>query len=67
MLDKWTNLTSSDLWRYWGNGMIDSIMHQTGLLDSSPLDNFVKKVIGNSTLKRKLITGAVDAGSGQFI
>lgn len=47
--------------------MLDSFDGESGLVDSAPLDNFILDVIGNKTLKRKLITGAVDVGSGQFI
>jgi hypothetical protein len=67
MVDKWTNLTSDDLYQYWPDPWYSVLEREPSLLDSAPLLNFIKTVMEGKEFKRKLITGAVDINSGKFI
>ena len=67
MVDKWSNLTSADLWQFWHGGLIDSLTRESGLIDSAPIDAFIQSVLGDKVFARKLITAAVDVASGQYV
>ena len=67
MVDKWTNLTSDDLFQFWPDSWFTVLEDEPSLLDSTPLLNFIKNVLEGKEFKRKLITGAVDVDSGRFI
>ena len=67
VVEKWTNLESGNLWKYWGLNIFHGIFSEQGLVDNSPLLEFIKSILGNKTFQRKLITGAVDLHHGGFV
>lgn len=60
IVDLWKDMEAKDLWKYWDKGWYDAITNETGILDSSPLYEFIQSVLGNKSFYRKLIVGAVD-------
>lgn len=60
-------MEAKDLWKFWDKGWYDAITNETGILDSSPLLQFIQSVLGNKSFYRKLIVGAVDLQTGSFL
>ena len=67
MVEMWQNMEAKNLWKYWDKGWYDAFTNETGILDSSPLKEFIESVLGNKSFYRKLIVGAVDLQTGSFL
>lgn len=74
MVDLWENLITSDIWVTWDGpvyGLINGLFNQKGLLDTTPLKEYLENLWTKSAvtgqLHRKLILGTVDANAGEFI
>lgn len=42
LVDVWEKFEESNLWKFWDKGWYDAITHESGLLDDSPLFEFIK-------------------------
>lgn len=45
MVDTWQSLNTSNLWKWWPKGPVDSLFFKSGLLDSSPMYEFCDKIV----------------------
>ena len=67
----WKNLKTSDIWKDWYMTPIDGLFTKAGLMDNSPMLDFVHTLVnkGGQTggeFDRKITIGAVDFNDGTF-
>ena len=67
MKELWLNMKDEDIWKFWdGIEVYEALYNRTGILDNSPLRNTLQRELDkfNSTLKRKLVIGAMNVEKG---
>lgn len=68
MRNLWKNLTNDDVWKWWSTLNKAEGLNKEGLLDNSPLYNYMLNLKKkNGPLKKALMVSAVDANSGNYI
>jgi predicted acylesterase/phospholipase RssA len=61
------NMSTDKIYKPWPKGLEDGLLNQHGLVDDSPLLEFITGIHKDRPLKRKLNVGATDANLGTFI
>jgi len=61
----WENITSDDVYKNWPLGILDGLLYQPGIFDTTPLKAFVKANI-NGPPQRALSILSCDANTGLF-
>lgn len=66
MVDSWAILNQSQIWRTWPEGMMEGFYEKSGLIDNTPMYNFILNVLGNRTFKRNVTSSTVDMENGMY-
>lgn len=66
LLDIWRNIQASDVYQDWPGGIIDGILFQPSIYDTTPLLNFLTNKF-TRTIKRKISIGSCNANNGSFV
>lgn len=64
----WGNLTEKSIVQEWPEGIIHGLLHESGLLDDSPLFNLLSEVINTAPngVQRKFVVSAADTITGGY-
>ena len=66
LLDLWRTINSSNVYQEWPDGILESILYDPSLFDTTPLANFLDEKL-KKPIVRKLIIGAVDSNLGRYV
>eukprot|EP00344_Euplotes_crassus_P007972 CAMPEP_0196994324 /NCGR_PEP_ID=MMETSP1380-20130617/631_1 /TAXON_ID=5936 /ORGANISM="Euplotes crassus, Strain CT5" /LENGTH=370 /DNA_ID=CAMNT_0042409663 /DNA_START=14 /DNA_END=1126 /DNA_ORIENTATION=- len=67
MLETWQALKPKDAFKMWPGGVLEGIFQKQGIFDESPLRDFLKKVLGERSVQKKMGLGSVDMNTGEFL
>lgn len=68
LLYMWRNLTADKVYKSWRFGMIEGLFRKQGLLDNSPLHEYINETFTKRPCcKRKIHFNSVDANSGNIV
>ena len=66
--DKWVNLTTPEIWKFWPGGITEGLTTAPSLVDSTPLLEFMtSKLEPFGKIARYAMIGTVDANTGDYI
>jgi hypothetical protein len=66
LLDIWRNIQASDVYQDWPGGIIDGVLFQPSIYDTSPLLTFLQEKF-NKPIQRKISLGSCNANNGSFV
>jgi predicted acylesterase/phospholipase RssA len=64
LLKLWVEMTKENLYKPWTWGIIEGLIKEAGLLDSTPMHKFVRDYMQNRTIHRMVHFNSVDAITG---
>eukprot|EP00742_Colponemidia_sp_Colp-10_P001322 GILJ01001424.1.p1 GENE.GILJ01001424.1~~GILJ01001424.1.p1 ORF type:complete len:344 (-),score=68.19 GILJ01001424.1:81-1112(-) len=66
LIQTWSEIKKSDVYRDWDGGLIEGVLIKPGLYDTSPLRTFLKSRLNTGFKDRKLVVGATSLTTGLF-
>ena len=66
LLDIWRNIQASDVYQDWPGGIIDGILFEPSIYDTTPLLNFLTQKF-TKPIQRKITIGSCNANNGSFV
>ena len=65
LVDLWTKLSKNDMYKNFPGGILQGLLYEEGIFDSSPGQKFLERLI-NQPIVRKLSLGAADVVTGGY-
>jgi len=68
LINLWQNLTTHSIFQEWPGGILDGLLHESGLFDDTPLLNLLTEICTKAgSVKKHLIVSADDSETGDYV
>eukprot|EP00349_Pseudokeronopsis_sp_Brazil_P011324 CAMPEP_0202977544 /NCGR_PEP_ID=MMETSP1396-20130829/84304_1 /ASSEMBLY_ACC=CAM_ASM_000872 /TAXON_ID= /ORGANISM="Pseudokeronopsis sp., Strain Brazil" /LENGTH=353 /DNA_ID=CAMNT_0049716299 /DNA_START=66 /DNA_END=1127 /DNA_ORIENTATION=- len=62
----WHEMATEDIWKMWEGGLVEGILNQSGVFNSTPAEETVTKMYSEMPPKRGMVVSSVDSKDGVY-